>query len=131
MDRTNTPKFAWFECLEYFCGILNSTSSILLNNRTPIEVALGYVPDISAYLAHEWWEPVYYLDYEDPSFPQSKEKVGRFCGPIANCGDMLTFKIYVKDTHQLIHRSVLRSAKEGGGQPKPAGKQSTLLWRGW
>ena len=117
MDRTMTPKFAWFECLEYFCAILNVSATPSIGDKTPLEVSLGYTADISPYIAYEWWEPVYYLDYEDPSFPQSREKIGRFCGPVPNCGDMLTFKIYVKETHKIIHRSVLRSAKDDKGQP--------------
>ena len=115
MDRTGTPKFMWYECLEYFCNILNITACESLGYRTPTEVALGHSVDISPYIAYEWWEPVYYLAYESPSFPQSKEKLGRFCGPISNCGDLLTFKIYVKETHSIIHRSVLRSAKDDNG----------------
>ncbi len=117
MDRTGTPKFMWYECLVYFCNILNITACEPLGYRTPTEVALGHSVDISPYIAYEWWEPVYYLAYEDPSFPESKEKLGRFCGPVSNCGDLMTFKIYVKETHQILHRSVLRSAKEDRGNP--------------
>ena len=117
MDRTETPKFMWFECLLFFSSILNITSCPSLNYKTPTQVAIGHTVDISPYIAHEWWEPVYYLTYEDPSFPESREKRGRFCGPIANCGDILTFKIYVPETHQIIHRSVLRSSKHDNGEP--------------
>ena len=117
MDRTGTPKFMWYDCLEFFCDILNMTSNPSLDGRTPLEIALGYTVDISAYIAYEWWEPVYYLDYEDPSFPNSREKIGKFCGPIKNCGDLLTFKIYVNETNKIIHRSVIRSAKDDKGQP--------------
>lgn len=117
MDRTSTPKFMWYECLEFFCNILNVAASPSLDYKNPIQVAMGHSVDISPYLAYEWWEQVYYLDYEDPSFPNSKEKMGRYCGPVDNCGDIMTFKIYVPETHQIIYRSVTRSAKEDRGEP--------------
>ena len=117
MDRTGTPKFMWYDCLEIFCDILNMTSNPSLDGRTPLEIALGYIVDISPYIAYEWWKPVYYLDYEDPSFPNSREKLEKFCGPIKNCADLLTFKVYVSETNKIIHRSVIRSAKDDKGQP--------------
>eukprot|EP00979_Chaetoceros_neogracilis_P009185 scaffold2090_cov151-Chaetoceros_neogracile.AAC.2 len=117
MDRTGTPKFMWFECLVYFCAILNMASSPKLDNRNSIEVALGHAVDISPYICYEWWEDVYYLDYEDPSFPHSKEKLGKYCGPSDNCGDLLTFKIYVPSSHCIIHRSVLRSVNDDKDAP--------------
>ena len=47
-----------------------------LGGRNAYEVAFGHSVDISAFIQFEWWEPVYYLDTEDPSFPASKEKAG-------------------------------------------------------
>ena len=108
MDRTGCPKFMWILCLEYFCDILNLASSPTLEGRNSIEKSLGHTMDISPYICYEWWEDVYYLDYEDPYFPDSKEKFGKFCGPSKNCGDLLTFKIYVPSSHQIIHCSVFR-----------------------
>ena len=117
MDRTGTPDFIWFECIVYTSSILNMISMDRLGGQNAIEVAMGHSVDISAYLQFQWWEPVYYLNYEDPSFPDSKEKYGRFCGVAENCGDLLTFKIYVPETHVIIHRSVLQSAIDDGDNP--------------
>ena len=88
-----------------------------LGGRNAYEVAFGHSVDISAFIQFEWWEPVYYLDIEDPSFPASKEKAGRFCGVASNCGDLLTFKIYLPSTKNIIHRSVLRSAANDKDKP--------------
>jgi hypothetical protein len=110
MDRTNTPKNMWLECMIYYSSILNMICLERLGGRNAYEVAFGHSIDISPFIQFEWWEPVYYLDSEDPSFPSSKEKYGRFCGVSDNCGDLLTFKIYVQETKQIIHCSVLRSA---------------------
>ena len=88
-----------------------------LGGRNAIEVALGHSVVISAYIQYKWWEAIYFLDYEDPSFPKSREKFGRFCGVAENCGDLLTFKVYVPATNTIINRSVVRSAKEDNGNP--------------
>ena len=110
MDCTECPKFMWLlVCMEYFCDILNLASSPNLEERNSIEnKALGHTMDMSFYTCFEWWEAVYSLDYEDPSFPNSKEKLGKFCGPSKNCGESL---------HQIIHRSVLRSASNDKDAP--------------
>ena len=60
---------------------------------------------------------MYYLEGEDPSFPSSREKLGRFCGVASNCGDLLTFKIFIPSTKNIIHRSVIRSAAEKDARP--------------
>jgi hypothetical protein len=67
--------------------------------------------DISAFLEYRFYEPVLYLD-TDESFPSSKEKPGWWVGVANNVGDALTFKILTEDTHKVIHRSVVRPAKD-------------------
>ncbi len=54
---------------------------------------------------------------EDASFLNSREHLGHFVGPSENCGDLLTFKIFVPQTQQIIHRSVLRSAVDDNDHP--------------
>ena len=119
MDRTGTPKFMWLHCMIYAVAILNMACMDRLQGRNAHEVAFGHSLDISAYIQYSWWEKVYFLDTEDPSFPRSKEKLGHFCGVAENVGDLLTFQIYVPSSHQVIHRSVLRSAddKSTAGPP--------------
>ena len=117
MDRKGSPHFMWFECMLFYIAILNMSCIDRLNGRNAFEVAFGHSIDISAYIQFEWWEPVYYLETDDPSFPNSKEKQGYFCGVAENTGDLMTFKIYVPDTHQIIHRSVLRSAANDDDHP--------------
>ena len=112
MDRTGTPKFMWLHCMIYAVAILNMACMDRLQGRNAHEVAFGHSLDISAYIQYSWWEKVYFLDTEDPSFPRSKEKLGHFCGVAENVGDLLTFQIYVPSSHQVIHRSVLRSADD-------------------
>ena len=81
MDRSGSPKWLWFKCMLYVVMILNCLAHPNLGMRTPIEVALGYTPDISASLCFVWYQPVFYFRTEDKtSFPDSKEKLGRFVG---------------------------------------------------
>ena len=111
MDRTGTPEHLWLLCLVYCVMLLNHLATSTLDWRTPIEKCFGVTPDISPFLCFEWYEPVLYHD-RDASFPNSKEKFGRFVGVAEHVGDALTFKILTDDTQQIIHRSVVRSARD-------------------
>jgi hypothetical protein len=71
----------------------------------------GGLQDISAFLEYRFYEPVLYLD-SDETFPSSKEKPGWWVGVANNVGDAMTFKILTEDSHKMIHRSVLRPAKD-------------------
>ena len=44
--------------------------------RTGFELVKGYTPDISLYLAHDWYDYVWWLDLQDKSW-----KLGRWLGP--------------------------------------------------
>ena len=92
--------------------LFNHLAAKKLNWRTPIEVATGETPDISNLLQFYWYEKVYYYDHST-SFPDSKEKLGRFVGIAENVGDTLFYKILTSDANQIIHRLVVRSAECG------------------
>ena len=80
-----------------------------MNWLTPAHVAEGETPDISHVLMFHFYQPVWFLD-PSTSFPNSKERRGRFVGFAPNVGDVLTFKILTDDTNKIIHRSVVRPA---------------------
>ena len=71
----------------------------------------GGLQDISAFLEYRFYEPVLYLD-TDETFPSSKEKPGWWVGVANNVGDAMTFKILTEDSHKVVHRSVIRPAKD-------------------
>ena len=108
MDHTKTPDFLWNYCVNYVIYLMNHTSSRVLGWKTPIEMAFGSTPDISALLQYAFYEPVYYYDH-DQSFPHSQELRGRFLGMAENQGDALTYYV-LTSSHTVIARSVLRSA---------------------
>ena len=111
IDRTDTPEFLWYPCMLYGVYLLNHIAVKGLDWRTPIEVTTGENPDISNLIQFQWYEKVH---YHGPvaSFPDSKEKLGRFVGIAENVGDTLTYKILTEDTNQVICRLVVFSAEK-------------------
>ncbi len=111
MDRTHTPAPYWLLCTLFVVALYNVLALPKLNGQTPTQVMKGYVPDISPYLKHRWWEPVYYLESDQRHFPSSgKERLGRWVGPAEDSGDIMTFKIIDVETGKLVVHSVTRSA---------------------
>ena len=108
MDRTGTPAKFWLLNVLFVCYLVNHLATQSIDWKTPIEVATGQKADTSALLTYRWWEPVYYLDKDNSSFPtKSKEKLGRWVGVAENKGDALTYWVLTSETEQVIARSVL------------------------
>ena len=106
MDRVNAPNHTWYLCLKYVATLLNHLATPSLDNKTPIEAAFGVTPDISNLLQFYFYQPVFYLDTNKPSFPQSKELFGHWVGIADNIGDALTYLILTPN-NQIIARSTL------------------------
>jgi hypothetical protein len=111
MDRTGTPAKHWLLCTLFVVALLNHLATASLDWKTPIEVATGQCPDISAILQFHWWEPVY---YERPAklvnYPsESKEGFGRWVGIAEKQGDVLTYLILDAVTEKVVVRSNVRS----------------------
>ena len=87
MSRTDSPKDLWFMCMQYVVMILNHVAVKSLQWKTPVEVAFGTTPDISALLQFRWFEPVRYLAMVKNKWV---EKDGHFVGVANNIGDALT-----------------------------------------
>ena len=106
-NRTGAPNELWAKGLEHIVYVWNRTAHKAHRYRTPLEVLTGDTPDISAILSHRFYDRVLFLDPQT-SFPESKEKLGRFVGIADNTGDALCYTIYLEDTHSFISRSVVR-----------------------
>ena len=76
MDRVGAPSYTWYLALKYAAKLLNHLAAKTLNYKTPIEVAFGVTPDISSLIQFYFYQPVYFLDTNKPSFPKSKELFG-------------------------------------------------------
>jgi hypothetical protein len=111
LDRTGAPENCWLLACEYIADVHNVCADESIGYRIPREVRHGGLQDISAFLEYRFYEPVLYLD-SDETFPSSKEKPGWWVGVANNVGDAMTFKILTEDTHKVVHRSVIRPAKD-------------------
>ena len=110
LDRTGAPSTLWFYALLLWVGIMNILSDPHHNGWTCSEVAMGYTPDISAYIHYTFYQPVYYYD-ESESFPSTKEQLGWWLGPTTNCGDALTYYI-LTEKNTIITRSTIHPATD-------------------
>jgi hypothetical protein len=120
MDRTGTPAYTWLLCMMYVCFILNFSVSASLNFETPMKLATGSTPNISALLCFVFMEPVY-SQAQEPGFPsKSREKRGYFVGIAEHVGHAMTFKILTDNTKRVINHSNIRSTKDP--------KSSTCVW---
>ena len=54
LDRTRSPSELWLLCLYYVYYPVNRLTHCKLNWRTPIEVAVGVTPEISALMCFHW-----------------------------------------------------------------------------
>ena len=73
-----SPKRLWAYLVQYICGRRQQTASSASTamGRTGFELVKGYTPDISLYLAHDWYDYVWWFDLQDKSM-----KLGRWLGP--------------------------------------------------
>jgi hypothetical protein len=90
---------------QYLALVNNWTADRTLRWKCPHTKRFGVTPDKSALLSFHFYEPVYYLDIEEPT-PYTKEKAGYWLGVAHNVGDALTYHILTDDTQQVIQRSV-------------------------
>jgi hypothetical protein len=129
MDRTGTQARFWLLCLLYMVFLLNHLSSDALGGLTPIEIAIGQRPDISALLQFRWFEPVLYsVDHFFAS--DSPEKSGRWVGVAESQGDALTYLILTDNTQKVITCSAVRTALDPTNpnlraRPNPGFSQAT------
>ena len=111
LNRTGAPAYAWLLCLLYVCFCLNHIATESIGWRTPLEKLTGVTPDTSPMLMFEFWEPVCCL-VDNPAYPSdSSEAKGRFVGMSENVGHAMTFKVLTDDTEKVIHRSMIRTAR--------------------
>jgi hypothetical protein len=120
MDRTGTPPHLWFMCICYVAYVLNRVSDPSLNQRQPHLVATGRVADISALIAFQWMEPVYYR-LNDSTFPSdTTEALGYWIGVAEHVGHAMTYSIWNKQTDKILHRSSVRTALDPDTQNQRA-----------
>ena len=84
---------------------MNVLSEEKHGRRTPMEVATGHTPDISACIHHKFYDPVYYYD-QGEKYPSTKEQLGRWLRPAENTGDALTYYILTINITIIVHSTI-------------------------
>jgi hypothetical protein len=105
--------------MKYLADVHNYTADVTIGWYTPIRKRTGKTPDIFALLQFRFYKKVYYHDPNQP-YPETKEKSGYRLGLAHNVGDALCYNILTCDTHQVIQRSMVRSASKDRSQNKEA-----------
>jgi hypothetical protein len=113
LDCTCSAPSLWLLCVQYVY-LLNLFSTESLHLKTPLEAATGQRPDVSAFMAFNWYQPVYFKHYmstsANPSFPfESQERLGTIVDIAEQKGDRLTFLVLDLVTKKNVAWSELRS----------------------
>ena len=89
MQNTKTPLRLWDMCATYIAELRCLTAQPLysLHGRMPFKLLTGNTPDISEYIAYEWYQPVWYHD--STSFPNTSKQIGRWIGVAHNIGQAM------------------------------------------
>jgi len=116
MTTTKTPLRLWDMCAKYAAELHCITAQPLysLHGQTPFKLVTGNTPDISEYLACEWFQPVWY--YDTSSFLNATHHIGRWIGVAHIIGQAMCFWILpesgipiARSTVQAISDDELRS----------------------
>lgn len=102
MKRSKSPKRLWCFCGELVTALRSHTAydSPLLRGRCAAEAVLGYSPDISVYIQHEWYEQVWYRDVD------GDDKVGYWLGPALKHGGGDSYWILPMSCKPMIRSTV-------------------------
>ena len=94
--------------------VLSTQPHILCSPRwqnLPFFALTGITPDISIILLFTFYQPVFYVTY-DQNFPsESEERAGYWVGFGEHCGDAMTHNFLEHETQKIIYRSAVRPKK--------------------
>ena len=111
MNRSGAPANCWLLCLIYVCYLLNHIACTALDGKIPLFVLTSITPDISIILLFTFYQPVFYVTYDQNFLSESEERAGYWVGFGEHCGDSMTHKILDHDTQKIIYRSAVRPKK--------------------
>ena len=106
-------KHDWVQ--KWCCDVHNVLSNRGLKWTTPMEVSLGYTPDISVFRYHVW-EPIWYFD-PDVKQPLDNLKKARWLGIAWSAGDQMTYFIETERPKSegkpvVLTRSVIKTRRK-------------------
>jgi hypothetical protein len=122
MDNNRVPLRLWDYAQEHAVDVHNHTARRALDWKTPLEVETGDTPDVSHLLFFDFYQPVWYWDNPNASYPDARRKLGRWLGVAKNVGQALCFHILVRNG-EVISRSTVKGVES----PMPEDIQRELL----
>jgi ribosomal protein L31E len=112
MTKANSPALLWDHCLELEGYIRSCTALDIyeLHGQVPETILSGQTADISPFVQHGWFDWIKWYDLQS-TFPEPRERLGRWLGPSLDIGPAMTSKV-LKENGQLIHLSSIRPLTE-------------------
>ncbi|MGH7974084.1 MAG: hypothetical protein ACREBR_01060, partial [bacterium] len=105
MNSYQVPQQLWDYCVKFAAELRSKTVHPHLNGRSPYEILTGDTPDISHLMHFDFYQAVTYLE-QAVSFPEVKEKLGKWLGPAHNIGQAMCYYV-LKPNGQVISRSTV------------------------
>jgi hypothetical protein len=93
--------------LEAYIRSNTALDSFELQGQVPETILSGQTADISPFVEHGWYYWVKWYDSQ-ASFPEPRERLGRWLGPSLDIGPAMTSKI-LKENGQVLHLSSFRA----------------------
>ena len=107
MQRRNVPLRLWCYAMEYACELHSLIVPGMYRNkgRTGYELVFGTTPDISEYVAFQFYDFCWYWDTPQ-SFPHEKKNLGRWLGIARRVGQAMVYFI-INTNGKVIARSTV------------------------
>ncbi|MGH3056523.1 MAG: hypothetical protein ACRDL7_16235, partial [Gaiellaceae bacterium] len=103
INEYHVPQQLWDYSIKFAAELRSKTVHPKLHGRSPYEILTGDTPDISHLIHFAFYQPVHYLE-SSSTFPEEREKLGRWLGPAHNIGQAMCYYI-LKPNGQVICRS--------------------------
>lgn len=116
MRATNAPHVLWDHCIQLMAEIRSHTALdiLQLQGDVPTAVLTGDTPDISHLCEFSWYDPVWYIDTNDP---MQNKKLARYLGPSHDVGQAMASKIFLPNCQIIVRSSVIPLSVEDKNNP--------------
>ena len=126
INQERIPGEAWDYVLSLSAEVLSHLAFTVNGNRMGIENVLGDSPDISHRLYFDIYQPIHYLE-QVVAFPQDRQLLVRWLGPLHDVGQALYFWTTMKPTGKVISQSKVKAITKSDIALNVCGWRPTLL----
>jgi len=115
--QMNSPKLLWDFCIEWVAAIRCLTAHDIpgLGDRVPEEQITGHMPDISEYCQFDWYQLVWYHDYQN--FPDSPKRLAKWARVAHDVGGPMCFWLIPKSCIPIACTSVSLLTEDEAASP--------------